>query len=87
MSGTGREARVARGRGSLVADFARGHGSLGAGRRAPRNPANSGEGGLVHSSWRLDGGGSPNMGCSAQQRALVVPVVVAGRGVLTNSRE
>ena len=35
MSGPGREARVARGRGSRVADFARGRGSRGAGRRPP----------------------------------------------------
>ena len=33
--GPGREARVARGRGSRVADFARGRGSRGAGRRPP----------------------------------------------------
>ena len=35
MSAPGREARVARGRGSRVADFARGRGSRGAGRRPP----------------------------------------------------
>ena len=35
MSEPGREARVARGRGSRVADFARGRGSRGAGRRPP----------------------------------------------------
>ena len=35
MSGPGREARVDRGRGSRVADFARGRRSRGAGRRPP----------------------------------------------------